>query len=38
MNAVYSKGGNARIGRDLQKRRPGRKVRERGDISMVSPE
>ena len=37
-NAVYSKGGNGRIGRDLEKRKLDRKVRERGHISMVSPE
>lgn len=36
MDAVYSKDREERIRRDLQKRRPGRKVRERGDITMVS--
>ena len=35
MNAVYSKGGNGRIGRDLEKRKIGGEVPE-GDISMVS--
>jgi hypothetical protein len=37
-NAVYSKDGNGPIGRDLEKRKLDRKVRERGHISMVSPE
>ena len=35
MNAVYSKGGNGWIGRDLEKRKIGGEVPE-GDISMVS--